>query len=90
MAVVLGQPIITYLSVHQLHARVSSRNCMGGGVGGSVLTIKGGHDQMQNRCGFYSKFGYCEEVVEEFGGDIGDLGPTDERDSSFVCLICMQ
>jgi len=29
--------------------------------------MKGGHDQMKSKCGFYSKFGYCEGVVEEFG-----------------------
>ena len=28
--------------------------------------------------------------LKSLGGDIGDLGPTDECDSSFVCLICMQ
>ena len=30
--------------------------------------MKGGHDQMKNRCVFYSKLGYCEGVVEELGG----------------------
>ena len=30
--------------------------------------MKGGYDQMKNRCGFYSKLEYCEGVVEEFGG----------------------
>ena len=25
-------------------------------------------------CGFYSKLGYCEGVVEEFKGDVGELG----------------
>ena len=35
--------------------------------GSSVLTMKGGHDVMKKRCGFYSKLGYCEGVVEEFG-----------------------
>ena len=29
---------------------------------------------MKNRCGFYSKLGYCEGVVEKFGGDIGKIG----------------
>ena len=31
---------------------------------------------MKGRCGFYSKLGYCEEVVEEFGGggEVGELG----------------
>ena len=29
---------------------------------------------MKSRCGFYSKLGYCEGVVEEFGGDAGGLG----------------
>ena len=32
--------------------------------------MKGGHDQMKKRCGFYSKSGYCERVVEEFGGEL--------------------
>ena len=26
---------------------------------------------MKKRCGFYSKLGYCEGVVEEFGGEGG-------------------
>ena len=42
--------------------------------GSSVITMKGGHDQMKSRCGFYSKLGYCEGVVEEFGGEVGELG----------------
>ena len=29
---------------------------------------------MKGRCGFYSKLGYCEEVVEEFGGGGGGGG----------------
>ena len=37
--------------------------------------MKGGHDQMKNRCVFYSKLKYCEGVVKEFGGDVGELGP---------------
>ena len=28
---------------------------------------------MKSRCGFYSKLGYCEGVVEEFGGEVGEL-----------------
>ena len=36
--------------------------------------MKGGHDQTKSRCGFYSKLGYCEGVVEEFGGEVGELG----------------
>ena len=36
--------------------------------------MKGGHDQMKSRCGFYSKLEYCEGVVEEFGGEVGELG----------------
>ena len=40
--------------------------------GGSIM--KGGHDQMKSRCGFYSKLEYCEGVVEEFGGEVGVLG----------------
>ena len=42
--------------------------------GSSVIITKGGHDQMKIRCGFYSKLGYCEGVVEEFGGGVGELG----------------
>ena len=38
---------------------------------------------MKSRCGFCSKLGYCEGVVEEFGGEVGELGgeaspPVDE------------
>ena len=29
---------------------------------------------MKSRCGFCSKLGYCEGVVEEFGGEVGELG----------------
>ena len=29
---------------------------------------------MKSRCGFYSKFGYCEGVVEDLGGEVGGLG----------------
>ena len=47
-------------------ARVSSRKLYQGGS--SVIIMKGGHDQTKSRCGFYSKLGYCEGVVEEFGG----------------------
>ena len=36
--------------------------------GSSVIIMKGGHDQMKSRCGFYSKLECCEGVVEEFGG----------------------
>ena len=36
--------------------------------------MKGGHDQTKSRCGFYSKLGYCEGVVEELGGEVGELG----------------
>ena len=38
--------------------------------GSSVLTAKSGHDQMKSTCGFYSKLGYCEGVVKEFGGKL--------------------
>ena len=38
--------------------------------GSSVIIMKGGHDQMKSRCGFYSKLEYCEGVVEEFGGKL--------------------
>ena len=37
--------------------------------GSSVIIMKGGHDQMKSKCGFYSKLEYCEGVVEEFGED---------------------
>ena len=42
--------------------------------GSSVIIMKGGHDQMKSRCGFYSKLEYCEGVAEEFGGEVGELG----------------
>ena len=29
---------------------------------------------MKSRCGFYSKLGFCEGVVEEFGGGGGEVG----------------
>ena len=29
---------------------------------------------MKSRCGFYSKLGYCEGVIEKFGGEVGELG----------------
>ena len=29
---------------------------------------------MKSRCGFYSKLECCEGVVEEFGGEVGELG----------------
>ena len=32
--------------------------------------MKGEHGQMKTRCGFYSKLGYCEGVIEEFGGKL--------------------
>ena len=51
--------------------RVSSRKLYkGGGGGSSVIIMKGGHDLMKSRCGFYSKLEYCEGVVEEFGGKL--------------------
>ena len=54
---------------------VSSRKLYQGGGGGSlVIIMKGGHDEMKSRCGFYSKLEYCEGVVEEFGGEVGELG----------------
>ena len=46
---------------------VHLENFIGGG-GSSVVTMESGHNQMKNRCGFYSKLGYCEGVVEEFWG----------------------
>ena len=36
--------------------------------------MKGGHDQTKSMCGFYSKLVYCEGVVEEFWGEVGELG----------------
>ena len=57
-------------------ARVSSRKPYQGG-GSSVIIMKGGQDQMKSRCGFYSKLGYCEGVVEELGGKVGELAHTD-------------
>ena len=63
-------------------ARVSSRKLYQGGGGSWVIIMKGGHDQIKSRCGFYSKLGYCEGVVEEYGGKL-ELGgklppPVDE------------
>ena len=29
---------------------------------------------MKSRCGFYSKLEYWEGMVEEFGGEVGELG----------------
>ena len=29
---------------------------------------------MKSRCGFYNKLGYCEEVVEDLGGEVGEFG----------------
>ena len=48
--------------------------------------MKGGHDQMKGRCGFYSKLEYSEGVVEEFeggswrvrGGSFPPAPPVDE------------
>ena len=54
-----------------LYCRVSSKKLYQGGS--SVIIMKGGHDQIKSRCGFYSKLGYCEEVFEEFGGGEGTL-----------------
>ena len=50
-----GEDAITgWCSSESLAGRVSSRKVYRGGR--SALTImKGGHDQMENRCGFYSK-----------------------------------
>ena len=50
-------------------ARVSSGKLYQGGK-----FMKGGHDQTKSRCGFYSKLGYCKGVVEQFGGEAGELG----------------
>ena len=52
--------------------RVSSRKLYRGeGGGSSVIIMKGGHDQMQNKCGLCSKFECCEGMVEEFEGEVG-------------------
>ena len=69
--------------------RVSSRKFYQG-----VLKMKGGHDQMKNRCGF-CKLEYCEAVVEKFGGRVGELGgkasplplPVDETQSVLSFII---
>ena len=72
--------------------RVSSRKLYQGG--GSVIIMKGGHDQTKSRCGFYSKLGHCEGVVEEFWGEVGELGgktspppPVDETLAGHVSLL---
>ena len=36
--------------------------------------MKDGHDQLKSTCDLCSKLGYCEGVVEEFGGEVGELG----------------
>ena len=46
----------------------------GGGGGSLVITMKGGHDPMKNRCGFYSKIRYYEGVVEGLRWGVGELG----------------
>ena len=61
----------SYYHRHIYSYRVSSKKFYQGGS--SVLKMKGGHDQIKKRCGFYSKFGYCEGLVEEFGGEVGEL-----------------
>ena len=63
--------------------RVSSRKFYQGGS--SVIIMKGGHNQMKSRCGFYSKLGYCEGVIEEFGGEVGELGG---KLWLVMCLCC--
>ena len=50
---------------------------------------------MKSSCGFYSKLGYCEGVVEEFGGKLeswegGKLPlplPVDETLSIYMIII---
>ena len=61
--------------------------------GSSVLTIKDGCDQMKKRCGFYSKLGYCEGVVEEFGGGEvreleGEASPPPPLVDETLTIIC--
>ena len=73
--------------------RVSSRKLYQGGR--SVIIMKGRHEQMKSKCGFYSKLGYCEGVVEVFGGEVGELGrlppppppPVDETLAGHVSLL---
>ena len=51
---------------------------------------------MKSRCGFYSKLEYCEGVVEELGGEVGELGgeaspplpPVDETLCTCTCTVC--
>ena len=63
-----------HVNIHvHVHVRASStKHYQGGGT--SVIIMKGGHDQMKGRCGFYSKLEYCEGIAEEFGGEVGQLG----------------
>ena len=74
--------------------RVSSRKLYQGGS--SVIIMKGGHDQTKSRCDFFYKLGYCEGVVEKFGGgEVGGLGgggelpalPVDETLAGHVSLL---
>ena len=69
--------LITWLSkchVGMHEGKVVMQRCMvrrktlSGGKGSSSL---GGHDQMKNRCGFYSEL---EGVVEELGGKLDGWG----------------
>jgi len=60
----------------------------------SVIVVKGEHDQVKNRCGIYSELGYCERVVEEFGGEARLLASAaaswhvvSGRDSCLWCTV---
>ena len=64
----VASPFSLHKHTKYVHVRVSSRKLYQGGS--SVIIMKGGHDQMKSRCGFYSKLEYCEGVVEEFGGKL--------------------
>ena len=46
---------------------------------------------IKRKVGVVSKLGYCEGVVEEFGGEVGELGgklpPVDETLAGHVSLL---
>ena len=55
--------------------------------GSAVIIMKGEHDQMKSRHGFYSKLGYCEGVVEEFWGEVGEIPPSRGNSGWYVCMV---
>ena len=58
--------MVTQLSMYTI--RVSSRKLYQGGS--SVIIMKGGHDQMKSRCGFYSKLNIVRGWLKNLGGKL--------------------